>query len=214
MDEDISTINSDVRNEKIKNFFLYNRKKIIILIVAIVFGFIIFFVYGELKKNTKLKISNLYNTTLIKYSEDTKKETTDILVNIINKKDKTYSPLSLYFIIDNRLILDVTKINNLFDILIEDTPLDDEIKNLIIYKKALYNADDINESDLLKILKPLINNPSVWSSHALYLLAEYFYSKNEKEKSKEFFKKIVNLDSANPDLVIKAQKRINRDLSD
>tara|TARA_B100000963_G_scaffold74589_1_gene62695 strand:- start:2532 stop:3176 length:645 start_codon:yes stop_codon:yes gene_type:complete len=214
MDEDISTINSDVRNEKIKNFFLYNRKKIIILLVAIVFGFIIFFVYGELKKNTKLKISNLYNTTLIKYSEDTKKETTDILVNIINKKDKTYSPLSLYFIIDNRLILDVTKINNLFDILIEDTPLDDEIKNLIIYKKALYNADDINESDLLKILKPLINNPSVWSSHALYLLAEYFYSKNEKEKSKEFFKKIVNLDSANPDLVIKAQKRINRDLSD
>ena len=214
MDEDISTINSDVRNEKIKNFFLYNRKKIIILLVAIVFGFIIFFVYGELKKNTKLKISNLYNTTLIKYSEDTKKETTDILVNIINKKDKTYSPLSLYFIIDNKLILDVTKINNLFDILIEDTPLDDEIKNLIIYKKALYNADDINESDLLKILKPLINNPSVWSSHALYLLAEYFYSKNEKEKSKEFFKKIVNLDSANPDLVIKAQKRINRDLSD
>ena len=214
MDEDISTINSDVRNEKIKNFFLYNRKKIIILLVVIVFGFIIFFVYGELKKNTKLKISNLYNTTLIKYSEDTKKETTDILVNIINKKDKTYSPLSLYFIIDNRLILDVTKINNLFDILIEDTPLDDEIKNLIIYKKALYNADDINESDLLKILKPLINNPSVWSSHALYLLAEYFYSKNEKEKSKEFFKKIVNLDSANPDLVIKAQKRINRDLSD
>jgi len=214
MDEEITTINSEVRNEKIKNFFLHNKKKVIILLGTVIFGIIIFFIYGEFKKKSKLEISDLYNTSIIQYSEDTKKETTDILINIVNKKDKTYSPLSLYFIIDNRLISDSAKLNDLFDVLIEETPLDNEIKNLIIYKKALYNADEINENDLLKILKPLTHVESVWSSHALYLLAEYFYSKNEKEKSKEFFKKIIDLDNSDPELAIKAQKRINRDLSE
>ena len=45
-------------------------------------------------------------------------------------------------------------------------------------------------------------------------MAEYFYSKNEKQKSKEFFNQIVTLDNANEDLKIEAQKRLNRDLSD
>ena len=63
-------------------------------------------------------------------------------------------------------------------------------------------------------LKPIINSKSVWKSHALYLLGEYFYSKNEKQKSKEFFNQIITLDNANQDLKIIAQKRLNRDLSE
>ena len=92
--------------------------------------------------------------------------------------------------------------------------LEEEIKNLIIYKKALYNADYINENLLLEILNPIINSQSVWKSHALYLLAEYFYSKNEKQKSKEFFSLILSLENANQDLIKEAQKRLNRDLSE
>ena len=75
--------------------------------------------------------------------------------------------------------------------------LDKEIKNLVIYKKALFNADQAQESDLLNILNPLINSKSVWKSHALYLMAEYFYSKDQKQKSKEFFNQIANLEDAN-----------------
>ena len=92
--------------------------------------------------------------------------------------------------------------------------LDAEIKNLVIYKKALFNSDQAQESDLLKILNPLINSKSVWKSHALYLMAEYFYSKDQKQKSKEFFNQIANLEDANPDIKFQAQKRLNRDLSD
>ena len=102
----------------------------------------------------------------------------------------------------------------MFDILIEKTSLETEIKNLIIYKKGLFNADTINENELLEILNPLINSKSVWKSHALYLLAEYFYSKNEKQKSKEFFDQILNVENANSDIVKEAQKRLNRDLSE
>jgi hypothetical protein len=136
------------------------------------------------------------------------------LVEIINEKDPTYSPLSLYFIIDNKLISNQSEINSYFDILIENTSLDEEIKNLVIYKKALFNADQAQESDLLNILNPLINSKSVWKSHALYLMAEYFYSKDQKQKSKEFFNQIANLEDANPDIKLQAQKRLNRDLSD
>ena len=214
MEEDLAIINSNTRNEKIKNFFMNNKKKIIIFLSITVLFLIGFFGYNEFKDNQKIKLSNLYNSTIINYSDENKALTTDKLVDIINKEDPTYSPLSLYFIIDNNLIKDKKKINDLFDILIKKISLEKEIKNLIIYKKALFNADDIVEKDLLDILKPIINSESVWKSHALYLLGEYFYSKNEKQKSKEFFNQIITLDNSNYDLKVIAQKRLNRDLSE
>ena len=98
--------------------------------------------------------------------------------------------------------------------IINKTSLDKEIKNLIIYKKALYNADSSNENELLKILNPIINSDSIWKSQALYLMAEYFYSKDEKQKSKEFFEQILLQKNANQELITEAQKRLNRDLSE
>ena len=98
--------------------------------------------------------------------------------------------------------------------MIEEISLDEEIKNLNIYKKALYNADNSDENDLLKILNPIIKSESVWKSHALYLMAEYFYSKNEMQKSKEFFSQIINLKNGNEEIKLEAQKRLNRDLSE
>ena len=85
---------------------------------------------------------------------------------------------------------------------------------MIIYKKALYNADYVDENILLDTLNPIINSDSIWKSHALYLMAEYFFSKGEKKKSKEFFIQILNIDNPNQDLKVKAQKRLNRDLSE
>ena len=102
----------------------------------------------------------------------------------------------------------------MFDILIEETSIENEIKNLILYKKALYNADNINESDLLSMLNPLINSKSVWKSHALYLVAEYFYADNQKQKAKEFFNQIMMIENSNLDVRAQAEKRLNRDLSD
>ena len=63
----------------------------------------------------------------------------------------------------------------------------------------------------MEILNPIINSESIWKSHALYLIAEYFYSKNEKEKSKEFFNKIVKMNNSNQKIKVESQKRLNRD---
>ena len=214
MDEDIEIINSNTRSEKIKNFFIDNKKTLLSIIIFIVLSLLIFFGYSEFKKNQKIKLSNLYNSIIIEYDDTKKIKSAENLIEIINKKDPTYSLLSLYFIIDNNLISDKNQINTLFDILIKETSLDKEIKNLVIYKKGLFNADEINENELLSILNPLIKSESIWKSHALYLLAEFFYSKNEKQKSKDFFNQILNLKNSNPDILKEAQKRLNRDLSD
>ena len=214
MDEDLSIINSNTRNEKIKNFIINNKKSLIILLILFLAIIISFFGYKEFKKSQTIKISDYYNSIIINYSEETRDETINKLVEIINKKNSTYSPLSLYFIIDNQLISNQEEVNNLFNILIDDTPLEKEIKNLIIYKKGLYNADKVKESELLEILRPLINTKSVWSSHALYLIAEFFYSKDEKQKAKDFFNKILETDKANQDIIKETRKRLSRDLSD
>ena len=193
MDENISIINSNTRKEKIKNFFLNNKKKILIFLIIIVLLMISFFGYGEFKDYQREKASNLFHSTIIDYDGNNKEKTANKLKQIIKLKDETYSPLSLYFILDNNLIPNPSEINTLFDTLISKTSLDKEIKNLIIYKKGLYNADQVSENELLEILNPIIKSESVWSSHALYLLAEYFYSKNQRQKSKEFFNQIINL---------------------
>ena len=214
MDEDIAIIDSNTRKEKIKNFFIQNKKLLIIISSILLISILSFFAFIEFNKNKKVDLSDEYNSIIIEYSQNEKQETKKKLIKLINKKDPTYSPLSLYFIIDNKLANDIEETNKLFDTVIEKVSLKKEIKNLIIYKKALYNADYVDENILLDTLNPIINSDSIWKSHALYLMAEYFFSKGEKKKSKEFFIQILNIDNPNQDLKVKAQKRLNRDLSE
>ena len=214
MDEEVSIINTNARNEKIKNFFVNNKNKIIF--GAIILLIIIISAYGfdSYKLNKKKQISDNFNSITIEYEKNNKDQTVNELTQIIEEKDPTYSPLSLYFLIDNKLIEDEKQINEYFDVLINQTSLNNEIKNLVIYKKALFNADLVNELELLNILNPLINSDSVWKSHALYLMAEYFYAKDQNQKAKEFFNQIISLENSNSDIKLEAQKRLNRDLSD
>ncbi len=212
--EDLSTLNTSNRQEKIKNFFGNHKNKIISGIIILIIIVIGVYSYDKYLVNKKKEISDNFNSITIKFKEDNKESTANQLIEIINKKDPTYSPLSLYFIIDNNLVTDQNIINSLFDTLIENTSLDKEIKNLVIYKKALFNADQFKEGDLLSILNPIINSESVWKSHALYLMAEYFYTGNQNQKAKEFFNQIISLENSNPDIRLQAEKRLNRDLSE
>ena len=213
MDEEIIIIDSNTRNERIKNFFINNKKNLIIgfsIILLIIIGYLSIL---EVKKQAKIKLANQFNITIINFETEDKQKTIDRLIKIINENDATYSPLALYFLIDNNLI-DNNEINTLFDERIKITSLGEEIKNLIIYKKALFNSNFSTENDLLKILNPIINSESIWKSHALYLMAEYFYAKNQKQKAKEFFNQILLLPNANSDIKVESQKRLNRDLGE
>ena len=214
MDEEISIIDSNTRNQKIKDFFINNKKILAIITIFLIFSILSFYIYQIYKDQNKEKISNRYNSAIIEHKNGDDSKIISEMKEIIEDKNSTYSPLALYYLIDENLIKNRNEINYLFDVLINKTSLDYEIKNLIIYKKALFNADTTNENELLNILNPIINSKSIWKSHGLYLLAEYFYSKNEKQKSKEFFNQILNTKNANTDIIKETQKRLNRDLSE
>ena len=214
MDEDTAIINENTRKEKIKVFFVKNTKKITIIISTLVLILFGYFLFQEIEKKNKIKLADRYNFAKIEFISGDKNKVKNELIDIVNKKDRTYSPLALYFLIDNNIISENKKINELFDIVINETSLEKEIKNLVIYKKALFNSDIESENNLIKILNPVINSDSVWKSHALYLMAEYFYYKNHKQKSKEFFNQIITLENSNENIKIQAEKRLNRDFSD
>ena len=214
MDEDISIINSNTRNERIKNFFINNKKILILSLTLIILIVIFYFAYGEIQDRKTKSLSDKYNNIVVNFKVSNKQIFKKELVEIINVKDATYSPLALYFIIDNEIQSSTEEINSFFDTIINEVNLDKEIKNLIIYKKALYNADFETENNLINILQPVINSNSVWKSHALYLIAEYFFDKNEKQKAKDFYNQILNFEKSNESIVIETQKRLNRDFSE
>ena len=214
MDEDISIIDANTRNEKVKNFFINNKKKLIIGTLILFILIIGFLSLDSIQKKNKINLANKFNLSIINFKiEDTQKIIED-LIDIVKENDITYSPLALYFLIDNNLIKNTDEINALFDELINQTNLEEEIKNLNIYKKGLFNSHIASENELLQILNPIINSESIWKSHSLYLIAEYFYAKGEKEKAKEFFNQISLLPNANSDIKLASQKRLNRDLSE
>ena len=214
MDEDISIIDSKTRNEKIKIFFINNKKYLIAILSSIILIVFAYFSYGEIQDRKMKKLAEKYNNISIKFSTSNKTDVKNELIEIINEKNSTYSPLALYFIIDNEIQSSNEEINIFFDIIINEVNLDKEIKNLIIYKKALFNANFETENNLIKILNPIINSDSVWKPHALYLLAEYFFDKNQKQKAKEFYNQILNYKKSNENILKETRKRLSRDFSE
>ena len=213
MSEDIEIINQNTRVEKIKIFFANNYKKLIGLFVLILLILFSYFGYKEYKKRVKLKIADVYNE--ITLEEITIENTDDIeqLVKIIKEKDPIYSALSLYFIIENDLVNDQKEINNFFDLVIKSQE-EKEIRNLIIYKKAMYNADKTSENELLEILNPVLKSKSVWKPHALLLMADYFEHSNNLLKSKDFLEEIVNSELVENEIRIEAERRLKRKFGD
>lgn len=214
MDEEISIIDANTRNEKVKNFFINNKKNLIIGTSILLILIIGFFSLEAIQEKNKVNLANKFNRALINFKPEDSQKTVENLINIVKENDITYSPLALYFLIDNNLIKSTEEINVLFDELINKTNLEEEIKNLNIYKKGLFNSNFVSENELLQILNPIINSESIWKSHSLYLVAEYFYAKGEKQKAKEFFNQILTLSKANNNIRLESQKRVNRDFSE
>ena len=215
MEEEIQIINENTRKEKVKNFFLKNSKYLIFSISAIIILILAYFAYVEIKSRNHNKIAEKYNNIVnnfnnLKNTEQSTKE----LIRIIEKKNLTYSPLSLYFILDNDLVSENNEINQYFDIVINISSLEKEIKNLNIYKKAIYNSDFVDETELVEILRPVTNSDSIWKSHSLFLLAEFFYFKNNKEEAKKLLNEIINDEKGNQEIKLEAQKKLIRDFSE
>ena len=214
MDEEISIISTASRNERIKNFFVKNKKTLIIFFSIVILIILSFFAFNEIEHRKNKNLAKKYNDIMVNFDSEKKNNFKNPLVEIITEKNPTYSPLALYFIIDNEIDTSNEEINSFFDLIINKIKLDTEIKNLIIYKKGLFNSDFETENNLIEILKPITSSDSIWKSHALYLIAEYFFQKNEKQKAKEFYNQILSSEKSNENIIKETQKRLSRDYSE
>ena len=213
MDEDISIINQNTRNEYIKNFFKKNFKKLLFIISIFLLILLSFFIYESLKKNKRYTLAKKYNDIIINNKNYTSPYIIENLKFIIDKKDKVYSPLALYYLLDNNYINSQNDINILFDKIIS-IKQSNEKKHLIIFKKALFNLDNFTENQMLETLSPVINSDSVWKAHGLLLMAEFYLDKKEFIKSKEFFTKVSEIENLNQSIKQDVQKKLSREFSE
>ena len=214
MDQEVEIINTETRKEKIKNFIINKKNTIISILVFFVLILFGYFIYQEYLERNRVKLANKYNSLIIEYENGNESNILNSMKEIIKDKDRTYSPLAFYYLLDNNLITSQEEINTYFDIIINEIGLDNENKNLTIFKTGLFNSEFTNENELLNILNPVIKSDSIWKPHALYLMAEYYFSKNEKQKSKEFLEKLISLENINDKIKLEAQKRLRSDLSE
>ena len=128
MDEDISIINANTRQEKIKNFFIKNKKTLIAILSSIILLVFAYFVFGEIEDRKIKSLAEKYNNISVNFNSSNKMDFKNDLVQIINEKNSTYSPLALYFILDNDIQSSNEEINKFFDIIIKEVNLDDEIQ--------------------------------------------------------------------------------------
>ena len=188
------------KKSKIKRFYESNKIFIVssLIILVIIFGAISF--YLEKKETKKILLSENYIQAKIYLENGNKSQAIETLKKVIFSNDSTYSTLSLFLMLNLDLINDRKEILALYDHLLENNKYEKELKNLLIYKKTLFNSDYVTESELLETIKPLINKETVWKPHALLLLGDYFMSKGENIKAIEFYQQILSTNNLNKDL--------------
>ena len=194
MNENLFEAQYDVtKKSKLKEF--YEAYKILIFssILTLLIAIASVSYYSQAKEKKKVLLAENYLTAKIYLENGDRNRAKSVLKTVILANNGTYSTLSLFLILNENLIADQEELSNLFDHVLENNKFEKEIKNLIIFKKALFQSNFLSELELLEIVKPLTNTDTVWKPHALLLLGDYFASKKEYLKAKEFYKQILSL---------------------
>ena len=196
------------KKSRIKKFYESNKIFIFsfILILIILFGSFSF--YLENKERKKILLSENYIQAKFYLDNDNKYEALNTLKEVMFANDPVYSTLSLFLILNHNLIVDYKEISLLFDHLLENNKFEKELRNLLIYKKALFNSNFVAESELLETIKPLLNTDTLWKAHGLKLLGDYFMSKGENIKAIEFYQQILSINNLHKDLYDQARSQL------
>ena len=180
-------LNNSFQN-KIINFIKMKQKNLIVLLVLLIFTLFGYFFYENLKKKNEIQISAQFTKASIQFKLKEIKYAKQLLLDIVNKKHKFYSPLALYFIIDNNLEKDPEKVITFFDKILSINSIDKENLNLIKIKKAIFLFSLGDEELIINTLNPIINSNSVWRKLAIKLISDYFFFKNQEIKANENIK--------------------------
>ena len=196
------------KKSKLKKFYETNKIFIfsIIIVSIISVASLSFYLVTKEKKRTFLADNYIEAKVYLENGDENKAK--NILKTIIFANDGTYSTLSLFLILNQKLIVDQKELSDLFDHILKNNKFEKEVKNLIIFKKALLKSNFVNESEMLVLTKPLINTDTLWKSHALLLLGDYFVSKKEYLKAKEFYMKVLSMKNLHKGLYEQARSQL------
>ena len=163
----MNTDYSIIKKKGFKDYFNTYKKTIIILsfILVLIVGIVLWF--DNTQKNKRLKVSENFIEAKILLAQEENLKSLDYIKSIILQKDKVYSPLSLFLIIDNNLEKNKEIIIQYFDELLSINALEDEDINLLRLKKAIYISNSSKEQSMLDLLNPIINSNSVWKFQSL-----------------------------------------------
>ena len=197
------------KKSRIKKFYESNKIFIfsLILILIILFGSLSFYLENQERK--KILLSENYIQAKIYLENGNNNEALNTLKKVIFANDSTYSTLSFFLILNQNLISDYKEISALYDHLLENNNFEKELRNLLIYKKSLFISNSVSETELLEITKPLLNTDTLWKPHALLLLGDYFMSKGENIKAREFYQQILSMNNLQKDLYDQAKSQIS-----
>ena len=209
MNENLFETQYDVtKKSKLKKFYEVNKILIFSVILILIIAIASVSFYLENKEKKKILLSDNYLAAKVYLENGDRNKVKNILKTIIFANDSTYSTLSLFLILNENLIVDQGELSNLFDHVLENNKFEKEVKNLIIFKKALFQSDFVSELELLEALKPLINVETLWKPHALLLLGDYFVSKKEYLKAKEFYVQVLSLKNLHKELYEQARSQL------
>ena len=168
--------------------FLKSKKKLLFILIGFLIFVLIFFAWLDYdSKSKKIKISENFIQAKVLYSNDKHNESLQILKKIIEERDRIYSPLSLFLIIDKNLEKDEKNILEYFDTVLSIRSLEKEDLNLIKFKKAIFISNSSNEQNIINLLNPIINSNSVWKIQSLKFLGDYYFSLKELRKADQYY---------------------------
>ena len=185
MSEDNFKINSNL--DKYINILKKNLKYIVSVFALFFIGFLFLIFLENQKEKKQILFSEIFINAKLLIEQNKKDDAKLVLEDLVNKKNKFYSTLSLSLIISNELEEDNNKIIKMFDKVLSIKSLENEELNLIRYKKTIFLAKNNKTQDLLESANIIINSNSQWRNEVINLLGEYFLSKGEKLKSQEYF---------------------------
>jgi len=197
------------KKSRIRNF--YDTNKILIYSsIAILFIILLSTLYYyNTKEKKQILISENYIQAKVYLQNENKDAATKILKKIIYADDPTYSTLSFFMIMNQNLINDHNEVLKIFDYLLKNNKFDKEIKNLILYKKALYSSSYVEEIKLLENTKKLLHDgESNWKPHTLLLLGDFYFSRKENMKAKDFYSKVLSMKDLQNDLYEQAKSQL------
>ena len=172
MSEDNLKIDSNL--EKYTNILKKNLKYIVTVFVLLFIAFVFLIFLENQKEKKQILFSEIFINAKLLLEQNKTNNAKLILVDLVDKKNKFYSTLSLSLIISNELEKDNIKIIKMFDKVLSIKSLQNEELNLIRYKKTIFLAKNNKTQELLESANIIINSNSEWRNEVINLLGEYF----------------------------------------